>query len=258
MLLLPPSATNSRPARSTVSAPARVLASRHRLRRQALERLAGAIVDRDAAVAGQLEHVDALGGVHRHLRRLHQRDVRILADTDGEQEYAVLGEDDDAVVAFVGDVQPPLRRGGDALRIVELAVALAARGEHALGLALRIDDREQVVARIDDGEAIGAEPGDAAGLLRLEGEILAGEVDGARGVAGDAPHLASIALQPEHRAVGGHRQPAQVRERHLLAGLPGAEELDFGLLRCRAESDEREQPGDQRPRIAWKQNVSSP
>ena len=247
-------------------APACVLAARHRLRRQALEHPAAAVVDRDAAIAGLLEHVDALGGVDRDLHRLRQRDARVLADADRLQEHAVLGEDRDAVIALVGDVNAPLRRGGDSLRIVELAVAFAAAREHALGLALRIDDGEEVVAGVDHGEAVGAKPGDAAGLLRLEGEVLAGEIDGARGVAGDAPHLAALALDPEDAAVGRHGQAAQVGERRLLGRLPGAQELDFGLLRGRPEGGKAEQPGDQRaarsrgilPRIASKQGASSP
>ena len=237
-----------------------------RLRCQAPQLAAVTVVDRDPPRAGLLEHVDALGGVDRDLVRLDQREIGVLADAERLQEHAVLGENGDAVVAFVGDVDPPLRGGGNALGIVELTVALAARREHALGLALRVDDGEQVVAGIGDGEAVGAEPGDAAGLLRLESEVLADEVDGGRGFAGDAPHLAAVALQPEHRAVGRHGEAAQVGERHLLAGLPGSEELDFRLLRGHAEGGEAEKPGDQRaarrrgflPRISWKQDVSSP
>jgi hypothetical protein len=106
-----------------------------------------------------------------------------------------------AVIAFVSDIEAALQRSGDALRIVELAVALAARGEHALRLALGIDDGEQVVAGIDDSEAVGTEPGDATQLLRFKGELLADEIDRARLVAGNAPQLAAIALDPEHGAV---------------------------------------------------------
>src|SRR5262249_33616536 len=158
--------------------------------------------DRDAAGARGLEHVDALEAVDRDLRGLDERERRVLAHADRLQEHAVLGEHGDAVVALVGDVEAALRREGDALGIVELAVALAARGEDALRLALAVDDREQVVAGVDDGESAGARhEDDAAQLLRLESPVLARELDAADAVAGDAPEHAALALDEVDAAV---------------------------------------------------------
>ena len=69
------------------------------------------------------------------------------------QEDAELRIDADPVVALVRDVEPPVDGKSEALRIVELARAAAARREYALRLALRIDDRQQVVARVRHRDA---------------------------------------------------------------------------------------------------------
>ena len=150
------------------------------------------------------------------------------------QEHAELGVHGDPVVAAVGDVETPLPREGDALRIVELAVALAATREHALGAALRIDDREQVVARVGDRDALAPEPGDAAQLLRVECAVAPGELDRSGVVGGYAPQHAAVAIGDERRSVRREREPAQLGEHAALRGLPAAEKLDLGLLcRCR-------------------------
>ncbi len=169
------------------------------------------------------------------------------------QEDAELGIDADPVVALVRDVQPPVDRESEALRVVELTGATAARREHALGLALGIDDRQQVVARVRHGDAAGPEPGHAAEFLGLEWQVLRSrDRCRARGVAGNAPERAALAVGDDHAAVRREREAAEILERAALLGLPGAQELNFGLL-CNgplAEKRAEQQAEKPEPRIA--------
>jgi hypothetical protein len=234
--------------------PPRVRGAANRLRREALEECARAIVDRNAAVACLLEHVHALERVDGELRGLHEHGRRIARRADRVQEDAGLREDGDAVITLVGDIEPPLRGEGEAFGVVELAVALAAGGEHALGAALRIERGEKIVARVRYGDAPAAERGDAAGFLRLERLVLAGELDRAGVLAFDAPERAALALDDEKRAVGGERHAAWLGKRVAICGLPAAQELDLGLL-CGSRGAE-ETDCQRKPRIAGKQRAS--
>ncbi len=230
-------------------APAGILAAGNRFRGQPLEQAPDAVVHRDAARTGLLEHVNSLRAIDRDLERLDERAGRVLAGADRMQEDAELRINADPVVALVRDVEPPADREGKALRIAELAGAAAARREHALCLALRVDDRQQVVARVRHRDAAGPEPGDAAELLRFERQIFgSGNRHRGGGVVRNAPQRAALAVGDEHAAVRREREAAEVLERAALPGLPGAQELHLRLLRHGRRAEQ--QAKEPEPRIA--------